>query len=222
MEKQAKNKAKIDSHSLDALSIHTWVKDTKFRFASCSENVTELAGEDSPFAMKRKDDYSLIWQKDADFFRDKDIQIIKGNIKYINIIEVIDGFNNGTINKQKILITKIPLINSKDKRIGIVGSHIILPPEKESSKNLPTISNFDNQGRFWLPRGLASEYLTRKEVDVLRYILLGKTSKQIARLLEISYRTVEEYTNKIKRKFQCSSKYEIHIIATQYGITHLL
>lgn len=52
----------ITKSDIDKLSIYTWVKDTKFRFMSCSENLSELAGEDSPSNMIGKDDFSLIWQ----------------------------------------------------------------------------------------------------------------------------------------------------------------
>lgn len=60
------------------------------------------------------------------------------------------------------------------------------------------------------------------EANVLRQIPLGKTTKQIAKSLSLSYRTIEKYTDKIKKKLQCSHKYEIYLIAIEYGITHIL
>jgi DNA-binding CsgD family transcriptional regulator len=203
------------------LSVFTWVKDIRFKFISCSENVAELAAEDSPRAMKSKDDYSLIWRNNADFFRKIDAQIIKESISYVNKIEVIDANKNGIAIKQKLLITKIPLINNKGKCKGIIGSHIILPFDYNNDLQNKRC-NFDNKDRLWLPKDLQHEYLTKTEVSILKGILQGKTSKQIASLLKISYRTVEGHTDRIKRKLQCSSKHEIHIVAVQYGITHLL
>ena len=213
-------KPSLTKNDIDKLSIYTWVKDTKFRFMSCSENLSELAGEDSPGGMIGKDDFSLIWQKDASFFREKDSQIIKTELKYINVVETIDVVTDNGIEKQHILITKTPLFNKRGKCIGIAGSHLNLPSFEDHSANKD--SGFDEKGRLWLPSSLGKDYLTKKEVSVLRLILLGRTSKQIAKILGLSYRTIEEYTNKIKRKLQCSYKYEIHSVAVEYGITHIL
>lgn len=217
--KQKRKRPPLTKSDIDKLSIYTWVKDTKFRFMSCSENLSELAGEDSPSGMIGKDDFSLIWQKDASFFREKDSQIIKTELKYINVVETIDVVTDKGIDKQHILITKTPLFNKKGKCIGIAGSHLNLPFHDNPSE----IENgFDGKGRLWLPSKLGDEYLTKKEVSVLRLILLGKTSKHIAKILGLSYRTIEKHTEKIKRKLQCSYKYEIHSMAVEYGITHLL
>lgn len=210
----------LTKNDIDKLSVYTWVKDTKFRFVSCSENLSELAGEDSPSSMIGKDDFSLIWQKDANFFREKDNLIIQNNLKYINVMETIDIITGeGIIDKRRILITKAPLFNKRGKCIGIAGSHINLPFYDQAEKSN---SSFDEKGRLWLPNNVGNEYLTKKEVSVLKFILLGKTSKQIAKMLSLSYRTIEEYTDKIKRKLQCSHKYEIHAVAVEYGITHIL
>lgn len=209
---------KITSEALNKLSVFTWVKDKKFRFVSCSENLCELAGEESPHGMIGKDDFALVWRKDADHFRDKDIQIISGEIKYINVYEVIDVISSdGAINKQPILITKTPLYDKNGNCIGIAGSHVNLPP-KQAEENVGR----DEKGRLWLPKALGKLYLTKKESEVLKYILYGKTSKQIAQLMNISPRTIEEYTDRVKSKLQCSHKQEIHSVAIEYGITHLL
>lgn len=221
MDKNRRNekKARITKVDIDKLSIYTWVKDTKFRFVSCSENLSELAGEDSPSGMMGKDDFSLIWRKDASFFREKDAQIFQGGLKYINVVETIDVITDGIVDKQHILITKAPLFNKKGKCIGIAGSHLNLPSYGTQSDQEGSI---DERGRLWLPNKLGKEYLTKKEVAILKLILLGKTSKQIAKVLRVSYRTIEEHTAKIKRKLQCSHKHEIHSVAVEYGITHIL
>lgn len=212
-------KVTLTKNDINSVSIYTWVKDSKFRFVSCSENLSDLAGEDSPHGMIGKDDFSLIWRTDANLFREKDNLIIKNNLKYINVIEKIDVVTETGIQKQHILITKAPLFNKKGKCIGIAGSHINLPGYQDDCTNA---DGFDEKGRLWLPEKLGKEYLTRREVKVLKWILLGKTSKQIAKTLNVSYRTIEEHTENIRKKLQCSSKYEIHSVVVEYGITHLL
>lgn len=81
---------------------------------------------------------------------------------------------------------------------------------------------FDDKGRLWLPENLGARYLTKKEVSVLQLIVRGKTSKRIAKLLGCSHRTIEEYTEKIKRKLHCSYKHEIHATVIEYGIIFFL
>ncbi|MCK4870514.1 MAG: helix-turn-helix transcriptional regulator [Gammaproteobacteria bacterium] len=51
--------------------------------------------------------------------------------------------------------------------------------------------------------------LTDRQLECLFYILSGRTAKEIATLLDLSYRTIETYTETIKRKFKCSSKLDL-------------
>jgi len=55
--------------------------------------------------------------------------------------------------------------------------------------------------------------LSRREKDVLKHLLLGKSARVIGELLGISQRTVESYIDNIKRKFQCKTKSEVIEIA---------
>jgi DNA-binding CsgD family transcriptional regulator len=197
------------------LKMYSWVKDCQFRFTSCSENLVELAGENSPSGMQGKDDFSLIWRDKAEFFREKDIQIIKGELNYVNVVEEIEVVKESIIGKQSILITKIPIFDSHGNRVGIAGTHINLPDAYIGNSG----SQLDSKGRLCLPAELGNEYLTRQEVTILKSLLLGSTSKQIAKDLKISFRTVEGHTEKIRRKLQCSHKSEIIRVAIKYGIT---
>jgi DNA-binding CsgD family transcriptional regulator len=51
--------------------------------------------------------------------------------------------------------------------------------------------------------------LTKREIDCAYHFVMGKTNKEIAILLNISHRTVEEYSNNIKRKMNCRNKAEL-------------
>ena len=48
-----------------------------------------------------------------------------------------------------------------------------------------------------------------REIECIIYILRGKTSKQIAKILELSHRTIEFYVNRLKIKLHCHSKSEL-------------
>lgn len=51
--------------------------------------------------------------------------------------------------------------------------------------------------------------LTERQSEVLFYILRGKTAKQIARYLNLSSRTVEEYLSQLKYKFNAGNKHDL-------------
>lgn len=54
-----------------------------------------------------------------------------------------------------------------------------------------------------------SSSLSTRERDCLRYLLMGKTAKETALLMKISFRTVEYYFENIKDKLGCFSKREL-------------
>lgn len=48
-----------------------------------------------------------------------------------------------------------------------------------------------------------------REVECIIYILRGKTSKQIARMLDLSHRTIEFYIGRLRTKLYCHSKSDL-------------
>ena len=79
-----------------------------------------------------------------------------------------------------------------------------------------------DNNRFYLGEIFNNEYLTKRELNVFKYILYGYTSAQIASFLNISPKTVEGYTDILKRKLQCSSKSEIMATAIKFGLLYIL
>ncbi len=51
--------------------------------------------------------------------------------------------------------------------------------------------------------------LTKREIDIIQYLLRGNTAKEIGEQRLISYRTVEAHIENIRRKLQCKNKAEI-------------
>ncbi len=56
---------------------------------------------------------------------------------------------------------------------------------------------------------LDGAHLTSREVQCLRLLQQGKTAKQTAKELHLSYRTVESYLDNIKVKLDATSKAEL-------------
>lgn len=63
---------------------------------------------------------------------------------------------------------------------------------------------------------------TKREIDCIRYLALGHTSKVIAKQLNLSSRTIESYLVKIKLKLECSQKFEILDILLQSNLACFL
>lgn len=96
-----------------------------------------------------------------------------------------------------------------------------------------SIKNFENQfstklncksmdlNRFYVSE-FDDKYLTKREAVVLFLMLKSFSAKEIARVLSISHRTVEDYVEKIKFKLGCFSKKELHIFIYENNLNLLL
>lgn len=51
--------------------------------------------------------------------------------------------------------------------------------------------------------------LTEQQVTCLYHVIHGKTAKEIAKILRLSYRTVEEHLDNLKNKLHCKTKHEL-------------
>lgn len=80
----------------------------------------------------------------------------------------------------------------------------------------------DKQDQLALGEQFSNQYLTKREIEVLKYVILGHSAKKIGHILQISSRTVEGYVDKLKEKFGCNSRGEISFIAIKSGLINLL
>jgi DNA-binding CsgD family transcriptional regulator len=84
---------------------------------------------------------------------------------------------------------KTPYYNEKNEIIGVFGISSYLSLYEPSLNSLTPLSD--------------------REIDCLKLLIQGHTSKTISKELEISKRTVETYIENIKNKLSCDSKSEI-------------
>ena len=90
---------------------------------------------------------------------------------------------------------KPPLSNIHSKIVGIIGMYIDLATAENNLCN--SVNEYNNI------------YLTKREKDVLHYVSLGYSNKQIGDALQISPRTVESFIRSLKQKYDCSHKYQL-------------
>ncbi|PIZ04596.1 MAG: hypothetical protein COY58_02265 [Gammaproteobacteria bacterium CG_4_10_14_0_8_um_filter_38_16] len=122
--------------------------------------------------------------------------------------------NNFYIKNSDLLKRFILYFNNKASQLidACAENHIYLP-KVEKTITSTTINNtlIDeierkrfyetvNVNRYYLPSISDELYLTKKQAECAAYLIEGATAKQCAKALNISYRTVESYTNDIKEK----------------------
>jgi hypothetical protein len=158
---------------LDHLHLCVWAKDKYFRYLYCNEHYARVAGLDSPNQIKGKTDDQMPWHKQADFFRAGDQGVFDGRIR-INVPEV-----EITIDKvADILVTENQLLNKQGQCIGLVGSYIDITGQRLEKKT----GYFDaQQKRYYLGKEFGTIYLTFREIQVLRYLLLGYVTPRVKR-----------------------------------------
>ncbi len=72
-------------------------------------------------------------------------------------------------------------------------------------------SNIHNQDNFSV-----------REIECLFYILRGKTAKEVGKILQLSYRTVEDHITSIKHKLKVTSKAQLIEKAIVQGYMNVL
>lgn len=77
------------------------------------------------------------------------------------------------------------------------------PTEKEKMKKFFDIINIKS---YKIGEGLS---ISKKEFEVLYYLIQGKTLKEIARFIEVSFRTIEFHVKNLKRKTKCQKKSQL-------------
>lgn len=200
---------------LDQLNLYIWAKDKNYRYIYCNEHYAKAAGLDSPTQIIGKSDDQLPWKNLADFFKVGDYGVLQGNTR-INVPEVSDTINGVT----DILVTENQLFNNSGKCLGVVGSFVDITGKQIVKKR----GRYDaEKKRYYLGKKIFNDaFLTQREVDIFKKLLLGYSAKQIGISLKLSPKTVEGYTDCIKYKLQAKTKGEIIATAIQFGLTHIL
>jgi len=199
---------------LDSLHLAVWAKDQNFRYIYCNENYARAAGLDSPGQIVGKTDDQMPWHRLADFFRAGDKTVFDGSFR-INVPEVeimVDKVAD-------ILVTESQLLTRNGKCVGLVGSYIDISGQRLEKK----VGYFeDGLKRYYLGSEFNDWYLTLREVQVLKYLLLGYSARQTGEVLCLSAKTVESHIENLKIKLDVSTKGDIIATAIKFGLTQII
>lgn len=136
---------------------------------------------------------------------------------YINNLELLKNFteyfyeqSNDLIKKAtKNLITLTPTVKKSNQAIQICKSidsssiKELFPKKVHSNKPISQ-----------------SVPLSPREMACVKYLLKGKTAKEIANFLHLSYRTIEYYLENIRGKTGCRNKYELIAYFSTYTLPY--
>jgi len=133
--------------------------------------------------------------------------------KPFKMIEFIE-YNNCS----KVFITTGNVIRSKRNTIvgiaiyalDITNSNLInvLSPLIKKDNKL-FLSNKSKQFTYIIEENITAQNLSKRETECLFYILRGRTAKETAKALNLSYRTVETHVESIKEKLNSSTKSQL-------------
>lgn len=121
-----------------------------------------------------------------------------------------------TIHNRRIILStfKLPLKNHNGKIIGVLGfSHHLnefqiektfhtLAKAKVSTKTIKHLTTQQNNQT-------TNFGLSAQQIECLYWLVKGLTTKQTAKIMELSPRTVETYLNIVKIKLNCSSRRDL-------------
>lgn len=184
-----------------------------------------------------KTDFDLFLEEVADIFRKNDLEVMHNDCVLIK--EEVTCLANG--DKLIQLSTKKALYDEKARIIGVIGNTIDISEFKKIKTDITdcakdkfifntksafeaiqyrksgTKKSFIRKNIYVINQHKKIIHLTPRQTECLFFIIMGKTAKIIAKILDISPRTAEEHIDQLKCKFRCSSKNELIEIAIANG-----
>lgn len=173
---------------------------------ACGFNSVEDAVGKGLFDVFKKDTATYIVNNDKEVIETNQMQIIE------------EEYLRKDDNSIQSLSIKFPWYGSNNEIIGLLGFSIMLGRQSlaESLLHLTKLGLLNSPAGYddchFLPGSkINNVYLSRRETQCLQLYIKGKTAKEVARILRLSYRTVENYIRNIKIKMGVTKKSELII-----------
>lgn len=199
------------------------IKDLSSSIIDCNELFLQYVGVKSFTELMGRTDFELAWEKYAPLYRQHELDIINNNnysvihpsidshgrefMAFINKVPTVDEHNN---------ITGIACYNMEIFNPNSLELHYLLRQNPYSPTTAPTM------GAYAIGKQHAQVKLSNKESICLFYLLRGKTAKMIAKVLNLSHRTIEDHFNHLKFKFQCKTQSELIAKAIDEGFMDII
>ncbi len=204
-----------DKNRLNAWRIE---KDLDSRFISVSEQVLEYVKAKSDDVFLGKTDCDLPWGVHAEIFRQHELDAIAGN-NYSMLYPITSPDGDDSL----FLHSKAARKDEKNTVVGVSCSiiEVINPDVYKLLLHLKKRSPED-KSLFFLNKNHKKFIFTDREQEVLFFVSKGKTSKEIAKILHVSPKTIEKHIENMKFKTGARSKLELLDQAYEFGFSQNL
>ncbi len=184
--------------------IVSW-KDIDSVYLGCNKKLAKLGNLKSPKDIigKRACDFPWGANKYANIFRKQDEEVFSGMIMF-----VLGKYNFGD-KERMVLVKKMPILNKSNSIIGTFN-YISEFHQENLNELISTFNDLEIEMTSKLSKQIKSLFFSDKPHLSLReelcayYLLKGLSAKEIGKTLGLSYRTVQFYTMRLKKKLNCS------------------
>jgi len=188
------------------------IKDINGQYKGISRDASLLLGWDSIDEVMNKTDYEI--PSEASEAAELFINVDKKTIHLMQNITAIEiFFRFGSITA--ILVCKSPIFNSDKKTVGVlwngtdITNFITNQYQWLDSTDRKFIVDLKAPKQYILTPEASPLPLTERQQACLSLLIRGKTIKEIAFILGISNRTVEDHINAMKYKLGCNNKSQL-------------
>jgi DNA-binding CsgD family transcriptional regulator len=209
-------------HYIPGLAL--WEKDLNSIYQNSNLVFSSLCGYKKTEDLFQTSDYDIPCKLSelAEVWRQKDRQVILAE-KAIQFFEIVTYADRKL---RQFLVTKTPKLNEKNRIVGTYAhaldvselfSQLAKALNRTERKNKNSLSQ-----RSYIIGQCPGFDLTLRQSECLFFISRGRTSKEIAKILNLSFRTVEYHIEELKNKFNCKTKGNLIDSAIAYGFIDVI
>lgn len=193
----------------DSLPGFLGCKDRNSKFIYANQSYAQLTGLLNPEDVVGRTDFDFPCDtiKCAEVFQAQDQKVMQS----ANIMKIIDVHRFADGQWRIISTRKFPLFNSKKEIMGVVFQGLDITNDKtmEMAFNLYQGDRHQTQKSYVQGQLYGDVQLSNRQSEVLFYLMRGKTIKRIAAILGVSPRTVDEYLEQLRLKFNVHNKHDL-------------
>ena len=186
-------------------SFTVYFLNTDGRVKLMNESLANIYDLESPQQALGKNIFDFSAKETAEKIHHNDVLVMKKEENFFSEETVVNKLDEESI---PFLSLKYPWYNEQNKVCGLLGMSIALEQHPRAS-SLNTITNFGFLAPNKTANNNALNSLSKRELEIMKFLVRGNSAKQIATLLYLSVRTVEHHIANIKAKTNISSKYEL-------------
>lgn len=203
------------------------VVDQKYNIVWANDKASDELGFKSPFNIygKRYADFNCKASENAEIYESNDCWVFthRKKFSFLSFLEFSDGW-------KLTLGEKSHLVNDEEELLGLIAywtdiTNFSLIDLSRFLVNLDakTHGKVKKQFVYTIECENSNPYrLSQRQLECLFFLLRGKSSKEIGKILNLSPRTIESYIDEIKLKMGCSIKSQVIEKAFVEGLFNMI